>query len=115
MAKWQEPFFKRLGEQKPMTGDEKKGLVIELVILVVSLFAAMLLVQRFRADGLEFEAILASCIPGAALGLYIFFGKYVYFKGWTFTRKIRLALGSILILTTPLLWFIGWLQGGMTY
>ena len=113
MAKWQEMFFKRLGEQKPMTADEKKGLIIELIILLVSLVAAIQLVQYFRENGLYFAAMLATCIPGTALGLYIIFGKYLYFKDWVFTRKIRNVMGLILILITPLLLFIGWLQGGV--
>jgi len=113
VAKWQDAFFKQLGERKPMTADEKKGLIIELIILFVSLVVAIQLVQYFRADGLYLQAMAASCLPGTALGLYILFGKYLYFKDWVFTKKIRLVLGFILILITPFLWFVGWLQGGV--
>jgi len=96
-----------------MTADDKKGLIIELIIIFVSVISTTLLVQYFRANEMDFEVKLASCIPGAAIGLYILFGKYVYFKDWVFTKKIRLVLGLILILITPFLWFIGWLQGGV--
>jgi len=113
LAKWQDKILKHPTEREPLTADEKKGLIIELVILTVSLVVAGQLVLYLRSRELYFQAILASCIPGTALGLYIFFGKYLYFKDWVFTKKIRLVLGSILILITPLLWFIGWLQGGV--
>ena len=113
MAKWQDKLLNRQTERTSLSADEKKGLIIELIIIVASLALAFHLVQHFRANGLYFQSMLASCIPGTALGLYIFFGKYVYFKDWVFTKKVRLVLGSILILTTPLLWFIGWLQGAV--
>jgi len=113
VAKWQDKYFDRLGERTPMTSDDKKGLIIELIIIFVSVITTTLLVQYFRSIGMYSAVMPASCIPGTALGLYIFFGKYVYFKDWVFTKKIRLVLGSILILITPFLWFIGWLQGSI--
>ena len=111
MAGWQDKILKSPTEKTPLTADEKKGIVIELLILFVSLLAAMQLVTYFRENEMHFQAILASCLPGTALGLYIFFGKYLYFKEWVFTKKIRIVLGSILILITPFLWFIGFLLG----
>ena len=80
-----------------------KAFIIHLKIIVISSVVSFIFGHIFYSKGLYAIAPMASWIPGFALGLYILFGRYAYFRGNELKRGARWLVGFALILFVPMI------------
>ena len=57
-----------------------KSLMIMVIVLILGGILALIFSWMFSARGYAKLAGMCGCIPTTALGIYIMFGKYVYFR-----------------------------------
>ena len=80
-----------------------KSFKIQTTIIVFSLILANIFGHIFYSRGVYTVAGMASWIPGLAMGLYILFGKYAYFRGDNLQKKkTRWLIGLFVIFMVPI-------------
>ena len=80
----------------------RKSFIIMAVVFIISLIVMNILPTFFKLIGLEKMNILCVFIPTTTMGIYIIFGKFVYFHGPLYSRKKKIFWGIIIILSMPL-------------
>ena len=83
--------------------DKNKSLLIQAIIYVVSLIVTLTLFGYFRTKGFIKLSHYSSFLLLAPLGLYIIFGKHVYFRGEFLTMLQKIVWGLFFILVMPAL------------
>jgi hypothetical protein len=82
-----------------------KAIVIESFLIIGSGILTVLLAIFFDSRGLSRLTQLTPFIPTTVMGLYILFGKYVYFKG-PLTKLERIIWGVFFLLMVPVIFVI---------
>ena len=86
-----------------------KARVIESIIIIVSIIVMIVLIKYFESKGLAKLTRFCMFIPTTLFGLYIFLGKYVYFRGEIKTITERIVNGLFFILVMPVVYFVIWI------
>ena len=89
--------------------NNNKAKIIEGLLILVSIITMILLMKYFETKGFIKLARFCMFIPTTIFGLYIFFGKNVYFRGKINTIRERIENGLFFLLITPFVYFVIWL------
>jgi len=92
--------------------DNAKAVLIQAGIILASLIIGPIVGNHFVSRGMPTIGSMSMWIMTVPLGIYIIFGKHVYFKGWNMTRQKKLVVGLIFIFIFPTIWFFGTLNDG---
>jgi hypothetical protein len=93
-----------------MTHDTKAK-IIELILIIISTTVMGILTLYFLSKGSKILVFFSTCIPGTTIGLYIFFGKYVYPYGLVITKQLRIWSGLAFLFIMPVVWLIYYMNG----
>jgi phage terminase large subunit-like protein len=92
--------------------DNAKAVLIQVGIILASGITVLIVGNYFSSRGMYTIGSMGMWIMTVPLGIYIIFGKHVYFQGLKMTRQRRLTVGIIGVLFAPTIWFFGTLNDG---
>jgi hypothetical protein len=101
----------RLTKEGLFVTHDIKAKIIELIIIIISTIAMIILLIYFLSKGSKTLVFLSTCIPGTTIGLYILFGKYVYLYGLVITKQLRTWVGLSFLLVMPVVWLVFYMNG----